>query len=176
MSGEDIRFEVVRTKGDYAWGLLINTARSPRAWISYGLGSLVVAIMAYMFIDADEPSSRVAIAAGAFGVMLLFYALIVLVSVALAAMKSWRAPGAFTPIQFGLSPAGISVSHETGSSETKWVVWKSYFETAALFVIRHRMGFIQILPKRTMSTETIERVRALLNSCLRPPPAKGAAT
>jgi hypothetical protein len=63
----------------------------------------------------------------------------------------------------------MNVTHETGNSDTKWLLWRGYFEAHDRFVIRHLANMVHILPKRDMDADLQQRVRYVLAANLKSP-------
>lgn len=170
---EAIHLTVRRTKADYFWGVMVSALRNARMWLLYAAGAIFVAAIAVV-MNSDNPLwVRAVMAVGTFTLMMLFYALFYVICVVFAATKNWKLPGAFSEIAFDLSDEGIAVSSDTGSGVSKWIVWKSSFETKRLIIIRHQTGLIQIIPKRDLTPTTLERVRAMLAAHLAPQQVQG---
>jgi len=161
MSGPEvpeIRIEATRTKGDYFWAIAFNMVRNARVWAIYLVSSLLIAGATYA---VDEPRS-IATFATTLTLMLLLYLLVAAVSVYWSAQRNWNAPGGLSRYVFTLSGEGLKAQHEFGEGQSSWAVWKDFFETRRLFVIRHTLGVIQIIPKRDLGEETASQLRALL--------------
>lgn len=160
----EVSFEVTRTRIDVFKALVANMLRSPGALVWFVVGSLFVAGIAAAVNDTESLPVRTIIFGVAFLAMLVLYAVIMLVCIYFAARKSWTAPGGLAPIKFNLSAAGLAASTETAHGQSGWDNWKSAFETRDLIVIRHHLGLLQIIPKRTLPVDAIARVRDVLRA------------
>jgi len=63
-----------------------------------------------------------------------------------------------------LNDEGIESTFATGKSQLQWRAYKSYRETARLFVLGKSPDRATFIPKRAMSTQQLEELRALLGA------------
>lgn len=166
MNAERVEVEVTRTKADYFWGILHNSLRAPRVLLILATIGLVGGAASSGYFVGEDLLTRAVFVAGGMVFLFALYALFLPVAIAISTGMSWKLPGAFAPIRFAFSPEGMKVSHETGSGETVWRVWRGFFETKSLFVVRHLTGVAQIVPKRGMSAETVAAIRSVLKRYL----------
>jgi hypothetical protein len=158
---EAVAFSVKRSSGDYFWGMSGAALRNRRMWTTYILGGLSVAAIWFVF-SHQAFVEKLAGAAVAFVLMICLYAVLFLISLGLAMLRNKKMAGAFDAISYEMSSNGLKVVTETGRSESKWVVWKSWFETPRIIVIRHQTGLVHILPKRQLSEAQLTGVRKAL--------------
>ncbi len=174
----EVSFEATRTRSDMFNGLMANVLRSPPTLLWYAGGAAFIAVLAAAMNDEETFPVRSLIFAIAFLAMAIFYSLLLLACVYFAARKSWSAPGGLVPIKFELSSSGLAAASATAHGVSGWDNWKAAFETKSLIVIRHHLGLVQIIPKRAMTAEMVERIRHVLREnikgSLRLAPGAGA--
>jgi hypothetical protein len=156
-----VAFSVKRSSGDVFWGVLWSALHNVRIWVSYLMGALIVAGI-WFVVHRSGFSEKLAGAGIAFGLMICLYAGLFVLSVGFATLRSRKMAGASDRIAYEISSEGMKVVTETGRGESKWRVWKSWFETKRLIIIRHQIGLVQIVPKRQISDEQLQRIRRVL--------------
>lgn len=174
----EVSFEATRTRGDVFNGLMANALRSPPTLLWYAGGAAFIAVVAAAVNDEETIPVRALIFAIAFLAMAIFYSALLLACLYFAARKSWSAPGGLAPIKFELASSGLAAATATAQGVSGWDNWKAAFETKSLIVIRHHLGLVQIIPKRAMPAELVERIRHVLREnikgSMRLPPGAGA--
>jgi len=158
----EVAFEVSRTRDDIVKGIAGNALRSPRSMAWYVGGAAVVATIAVIVSQGDGIAAMLAAGIVAFSGMLLFYSLLFWLTVWMAVRKTERMPGAFEPIKFTLSDAGLRVAATVGEGISLWKLWPFAFETKSVIVVRHELNLIQIIPKRDLASGDVARIRDVL--------------
>lgn len=156
----DLSFTVTRTKADYFWAVAFNALRSPIIPIFFAFALLLA--LAPAALERDLDISDFAIVGVAYGGMVIFYYVALVVAVWMAARKNWSAPGALEPLSYTFTSEGINTSYAMGTGQTAWPLWKSAFETNELLLIRHTLGLLHIVPKRGLDSSALVSLRALL--------------
>jgi YcxB-like protein len=75
-----------------------------------------------------------------------------------------RRPDLQGEIILRLSPEGIEITFATGKSQLQWRAYSKYKETAHLFVLTASSSGSRFIPKRVMSPQQLEEMRALLRA------------
>ncbi len=159
---DELRFEVRRSRADIWNGITANLLRAPSSYISSAIAILIVSGIA-VFVNLDEGLKTAALAGAlVIGGMAVLYALIYAFCIYLAVRKTLKLPGALDPVSYVLSPDGLSAAAKSGQGQSAWELWPVAFETKSIFVIRHQLNLIQIIPKRDLAADTVADIRALL--------------
>jgi hypothetical protein len=66
-----------------------------------------------------------------------------------------------------IDESGLHRTSEIGQSETKWLAYTGYQETQNLFVLYFGRRLMEVIPKRALSAEQLQRFRQLLLEHLR---------
>jgi hypothetical protein len=159
---DPLRFEVRRTRADIWNGITANLLRAPTSYISSAVGILIVSGIA-VFVNLDEGLAAAALAgAVAVGGMMLLYALMYAFCIYIAVRKTLKLPDALDPVSYVLSPEGLGALAKSGQGQSAWELWPVAFETKSIFVIRHQLNLIQIIPKRYLAPDLVADIRAML--------------
>lgn len=159
MSAPPIHFEVTRTAADFRSAVWLNY------WHGGGWGWLVGmgvlgAVASYLLAKPwEDPLIEAAITAALImGIIFVCH----VIAIFFAAASGAKLPGALEPVAYVLTDDALEVKSSVGSGVTQWVNWRKAFENDRLIVIRHRVNLMHILPKRQLSAEQQNEIRALL--------------
>ena len=159
---DEIRIDVRRTRTDIWKGITANLLRSASSYVSSVAAILFLTGLA-IFVNIDEGVEPAIIAGSVVFVgMIALYALIYAFCIFLAVRKTVKLPGAFESVGYTFSPEGLGAVATSGQGRSSWDMWPLAFETKSLFVIRHQLNLIQIIPKRELTGGQTNAVRAAL--------------
>ncbi|MBY0564803.1 MAG: YcxB family protein [Hyphomonadaceae bacterium] len=127
------------------------------------MGALGAAASYFLARPWQDPLIEAAIT-GAIVVGLMF--VLNVIAIFFAAASGTKLPGALGPIFYTISDEALEVKSSVGSGTNQWINWRGAFENDRVMVIRHRANLMHILPKRQLSPEQQDRIRALLRRVL----------
>jgi len=165
MSGADASFTITRTKADYFWAIAFTSLQSPIIPLFFAAALFIVPVLSAI-ADGGFSREQLVVSAAVFALLLVLYYASLFVAVWFVARKNWRTPGALEPLAYSFMPAGIETSYAFGHGQAAWALWKSALETQDLILIRHTLGPVHIIPKRSLDSALLIRLRAILRERL----------
>lgn len=165
-SEQRVEITIQRTRADYFWGLLFEALNGRMLWLAILIPPAAEAMLALRSTEGADAALRVQEVLTRSGVTLIGVLAFVAVLYLIIAAICWRAPGYLGPISYVFSSAGVRGQTQVTTTETAWAAYRGAFETRSLLILRQGAGIVQIIPKRTLSSQTINAVRRMLREHL----------
>lgn len=167
MTGKErVELTITRTRADYFWGLLFEALNGRFLWPVILIPPVAEGMFAFRSTEGAATAERVQEIVTRSGAALLVVLALVVALYLLVAALSWRTPGYLQPISYVFSPSGVRGQTIAATTETTWVVYRRACETRSLLILSQAAGIVQIIPKRDLSSQTLNAVRRMLREHL----------